>query len=100
MFTASEVANGKPAPDLFLHAAAKMGADPARSLVIEDSLNGIIAARAAGMPVWRFVGASHLVGNPPPEPEGKAPDLRFASFAGFMQLAADTFPLTHTGAAP
>ncbi|MCF7731944.1 MAG: HAD family phosphatase [Akkermansiaceae bacterium] len=42
----------KPAPDLFLAAAARLGVEPASCLVIEDSLNGVIAARAAGMDVW------------------------------------------------
>ena len=52
IFSATMVENGKPAPDLFLHAAAKMGADPSRCLVIEDSPAGITAARAAGMRVF------------------------------------------------
>lgn len=80
LFTASEVARGKPAPDLFLHAAARMGVDPARCLVIEDSLTGIRAGRAAGMTVWRFTGGSHLRGRPEPEPPDAVPDLRFDSF--------------------
>ncbi|MDF1609235.1 HAD family hydrolase [Hoeflea sp. YIM 152468] len=63
IFTASEVARGKPAPDLFLHAAERMCTDPARCLVIEDSVPGIEAALAAGMPVLRFTGGSHLKGN-------------------------------------
>ena len=88
LFTASEVPNGKPAPDLFFHTAARMGATPARCLVIEDSLNGIKAGRAAGMPVWRFIGASHLQGDLPAEPEEARPALRFASFADFPHLAA------------
>lgn len=62
MFTASEVARGKPAPDLFLHAARHMQADPARCLVIEDSLPGIEAAQSAGMQVLRFTGGSHFEG--------------------------------------
>ncbi|HEU4896032.1 MAG TPA: HAD family hydrolase, partial [Actinomycetota bacterium] len=49
IFSGYEVANGKPAPDLFLHAAARMGADPARCAVVEDTLYGVMAARAAGM---------------------------------------------------
>jgi HAD superfamily hydrolase (TIGR01509 family) len=48
--TAEDVAQTKPAPDLFLQAAACMGVSPARCLVFEDSPNGILAARAAGMP--------------------------------------------------
>ena len=60
MFTASEVSRGKPAPDLFYHVAAKMGVEPNRCLVIEDSLNGILAGLAAGMEVWRFTGGSHI----------------------------------------
>ena len=86
LFTSTMVARGKPAPDLFLHAAAVMGADPARCLVIEDSLNGIRAARAAGMPCWRFTGGSHLI-NAPPEPEDAVPDRHFAAFAGFFGMA-------------
>jgi HAD superfamily hydrolase (TIGR01509 family) len=86
LFTASEVAEGKPAPDLFLHAAARMQIAPDRCLVIEDSLNGIRAARAAGMAVWRFVGGSHLAGGLADEPSDARPDLRFASFADFFQI--------------
>lgn len=86
LFTASEVARGKPAPDLFLHAAARIGADPGRALVIEDTLAGIRAARAAGMAVWRFTGGSHLKGRLEPEPVDATPDLRFDEFAGFFQI--------------
>lgn len=63
LFTASEVAHGKPAPDLFLHAARRMGADPSRCLVIEDSLPGLEAARAAGMRMLRYTGGDHLRGR-------------------------------------
>lgn len=59
-FTASEVKAGKPAPDLFLHAAARMGADPRRCLVIEDSEMGVRAGLAAGMTVWHFRGGAHI----------------------------------------
>jgi len=88
VFTASEVARGKPAPDLFLHAAQRMRVDPARCLVIEDSLTGIRAARAAAMRVWRFTGGSHLAGPLEPEPEDARPDLRFDDFARFADLVA------------
>lgn len=65
VFCASMVARGKPAPDLFLYAAERLGAGPARSLVIEDSEVGVLAGRNAGMEVWRFVGGSHFKARPP-----------------------------------
>ena len=61
VYSADEVAHGKPAPDLFLYAAARCGADPADAIVIEDSLPGIAAARAAGMIAIGFAGAGHDV---------------------------------------
>jgi D-ribulokinase len=60
IFSAAEVAEGKPSPDLFLFAARAMGAAPKDCLVIEDSVAGVAAARAAGMMVFGFVGASHF----------------------------------------
>ncbi len=59
IFSASEVKRGKPAPDLFLFAAERMRAAPARCLVIEDSVPGITGAVAAGMTVLGFHGGSH-----------------------------------------
>ena len=59
LFSATMVARGKPAPDLFLHAAREMGADPRRCVVIEDSMPGVVAARAAGMRVLGFHGGAH-----------------------------------------
>jgi HAD superfamily hydrolase (TIGR01509 family) len=56
IFSATEVAHGKPAPDLFLHAARRMGVSPARCVVVEDSRYGVQAARAAGMRVLGFAG--------------------------------------------
>jgi HAD superfamily hydrolase (TIGR01509 family) len=49
--SSDEVAHGKPAPDVYLEAARRLGADPATCLVVEDSFNGVRAARAAGMTV-------------------------------------------------
>jgi HAD superfamily hydrolase (TIGR01509 family) len=60
IFSASMVENGKPAPDLFLHAARQMGVHPSRCLVIEDSPAGIVAARNAGMAVFGYTGGSHI----------------------------------------
>lgn len=59
LFSATMVKNGKPAPDLFLHAAAAMGFAPRDCVVIEDSPAGIMAAKAAGMTVFAFTGGSH-----------------------------------------
>jgi HAD superfamily hydrolase (TIGR01509 family) len=56
IFSATEVANGKPAPDLFLHAASRMGVAPGDCVVIEDSRYGVEAARAAGMDVFGYAG--------------------------------------------
>jgi beta-phosphoglucomutase-like phosphatase (HAD superfamily) len=56
IFSAEDVRNGKPAPDLFLHAAASLGADPARCAVVEDSRYGVEAARAAGMRAFGYAG--------------------------------------------
>lgn len=58
-FSASEVARGKPAPDLFLHAAREMGFAPRDCVVIEDSVAGAQAARAADMRCIGFVGGGH-----------------------------------------
>lgn len=59
VFSAVMVARGKPAPDLFLFAANRMGVAPSRCIVIEDSPAGIAAARAAGMRVLAFTGGGH-----------------------------------------
>src|SRR5262249_47828489 len=67
IFSAGMVRNGKPAPDLFVYAAAKMGAAVERTLVIEDSVSGVQAGKAGGMSVWGFVGGSHYASG-----EGRA----------------------------
>jgi HAD superfamily hydrolase (TIGR01509 family) len=59
LYTSQMVERGKPAPDVFLYAADRMQADPRRTLVIEDSISGVEAGKAAGMTVWGFVGGSH-----------------------------------------
>lgn len=56
IFSSEDVARGKPAPDLFLYAAARLGAAPPNTVVVEDSLPGIEAARAAGMRVLAYAG--------------------------------------------
>ena len=86
LFTASMVEHGKPAPDLFLLAAEKMGVKPRDCLVIEDSLNGIRAAHAAGMEVLRFTGGTHLQGRDLTPPDDARPTKTFDSFARFFQI--------------
>jgi HAD superfamily hydrolase (TIGR01509 family) len=63
IFSATQVPRGKPAPDLFLHAAHAMGFAPPRCVVIEDSANGIKAARSAGMGALGFLGGTHCPHN-------------------------------------
>jgi len=55
LFSATEVPRAKPAPDIFLFAAERMGATPARTAVVEDSVNGVLAGCAAGMTVFGYV---------------------------------------------
>lgn len=59
VFTKIQVKNPKPYPDLFLFAADKMGVEPSRCLVIEDSAAGVMAGVAAGMTTWGFSGSAH-----------------------------------------
>jgi HAD superfamily hydrolase (TIGR01509 family) len=59
IFSATQVENGKPAPDLFLFAARTMGVTPEQCVVIEDSVAGVQAAVAAGMRVFGFTGGGH-----------------------------------------
>ncbi len=60
IFSSHQVARGKPAPDLFLFAAANMGVEPGRCVVIEDSIFGVRGALAAGMTPFGFGGGSHI----------------------------------------
>lgn len=87
LYTASMVAHGKPAPDLFLHVARDRGVAPDRCLVIEDSLNGVRAGLAAGMEVWRFTGGSHLRGQSLDAPPDARADRHFAAFTEFFSLS-------------
>jgi beta-phosphoglucomutase-like phosphatase (HAD superfamily) len=59
VFSASQVARGKPAPDVFLFAASQCGVAPAGCIVIEDSVAGVTAALGAGMRVLGFTGGRH-----------------------------------------
>jgi HAD superfamily hydrolase (TIGR01509 family) len=71
VFTAEQVAEPKPAPDLYLLAARELGRVPGDCLVVEDSVSGVTAAHGAGMTVIGFTGASHV-------PAGQARRLREA----------------------
>ena len=86
VFSSAQVARGKPFPDLFLFAAARMGVAPEACLVIEDSVPGVTAARSAGMRVAGFTGGGHW-GHDPAGADlvraGAAP-----IFADFSDLAA------------
>lgn len=61
LFSATEVKTGKPAPDIFLHAASTMGHAPEAAVVLEDSVAGVQGAVAAGMRVIGFLGGSHIL---------------------------------------
>lgn len=60
VFSASNVARGKPHPDIFLHAVEQLGVEPTDCIVIEDSVGGVTAGRAAGATVVGLTAASHI----------------------------------------
>jgi beta-phosphoglucomutase-like phosphatase (HAD superfamily) len=80
--SSDEVASGKPAPDVYLAAARRLGADPGRCLVVEDSLNGVRAGKAAGMTVV-------LVPNATVPPAGNARQLAHIVLASLADLDPD-----------
>lgn len=86
VFTASQVNNGKPAPDLFLFAAAQMGMSPSDCLVIEDSETGLEAASRAQMAVWHFTGGSHMNGELRPVPVATPEIPTFDNWAMFPDM--------------
>ena len=61
VYSGDDVARGKPAPDLFLLSAERLGVAPERCIAIEDSVNGVKSGVAAGMMVWGFVGGPHCL---------------------------------------
>ena len=61
LFSTQLVENGKPAPDIFLLAAERMGVPPSECIVVEDSSNGVRAARSAGMKTIGFTAGSHCL---------------------------------------
>jgi len=78
VYSADLVGHGKPAPDIFLHAAGALAAPPAGCIVLEDSVNGVLAARAAGMTAWGFIGGGH-------HDSGAADALRTAGAARILE---------------
>lgn len=89
VFTASEVAEGKPAPDLFLHAAKRLNTQEKHCLVIEDSKAGLMAAQAAGMAVWRYTGGAHFAGFTPAEIDTPPGIPDFDNWSAFYQMAPE-----------
>ncbi len=63
VFSASQVRNSKPAPDLFIYASERMAVDPSRAVVVDDSVAGVKAGVAAGMAVVGYCGGSHCAPN-------------------------------------
>ncbi len=63
VYSADLVDHAKPAPDIFLYAAAQIGVAPDACMALEDSENGVRAAVAAGMTVWGFLGGAHVSGR-------------------------------------
>ncbi len=86
LVSTSMVARGKPWPDLFLLAAERHGVSPPQCLVIEDSEMGVQAARAAGMPVWRFTGGSHFRADHRWMADRSPADKEFDDMADFFRL--------------
>lgn len=80
------VTRGKPHPDLFLHAAAEMRADPARTLVIEDSAAGVAAGRAAGMTVVGLCAGGHMRSGDGERLRQAGADHVFDDYAGVSAL--------------
>jgi HAD superfamily hydrolase (TIGR01509 family) len=86
-FSAAMVERGKPAPDLFLYAAASLGYAPPACLVVEDSPAGIMAAKAAGMRVVAFTGGSHATTDRHrAEIAALAPDALIDDIRGLVSL--------------
>ena len=93
LFSASMVASGKPAPDLFLYAAQSMGVAPQNCLVIEDSSVGVMAANLACMPVFWFLGGSHIdLKRRPIDSHSVNANLQFDTMAELPRLVEN---LTH-----
>lgn len=92
-FSASQVARGKPAPDVYLYAARRMGAAPANCMVVEDSLPGIAAGLAAGMQIIGFTGGSHMT-------DEMESEIRDTACRAVIHDMRDLLPILASGAPP
>jgi HAD superfamily hydrolase (TIGR01509 family) len=90
IFSAEQVARPKPYPDVYLLAARQLGVEPTRCLVVEDSVAGLNAARAASMKTIAFVGASHI-------PDGYADVLRNMGISRIMEHMDELPALVEAG---
>jgi len=81
IYSADMVPNGKPAPDIFLYAAKRLGIAPEACLVIEDGIHGIHGAQAAGMEVWAYLGGSHMTPRAREAVLAASPDRHFGDMA-------------------
>jgi beta-phosphoglucomutase-like phosphatase (HAD superfamily) len=90
VFSAEQVARPKPYPDVYLFAAQQLGVDASRCIVVEDSVAGLNAARAAGMKTIAFVGGSHI-------PDGYADVLRGMGITRIMQHMSELPALIDAG---
>ncbi len=90
IFSAEQVARPKPYPDVYLLAARQLNVEPARCIVVEDSVAGLNAARAAGMKTIAFVGASHI-------PDGYADVLRNMGITRIMEHMDELPALVEAG---
>ena len=88
IFSATQVERGKPAPDLFLFAAERMQVSPERCLVIEDSVPGVVAGRAAGMTVIGFTGTARAADRRPERLRAAGADCLLDRMADLPALVA------------
>ena len=92
VFSASQVARGKPHPDIFLYAAEQLGVSPGTCIVIEDSVGGVTAGRAAGTTVIGFTAAGHIQPGHDAKLREAGADHVVASFAELDRIIR---PLLH-----
>ena len=85
-FSSHYVKNGKPAPDIFLYAAEKMGQAAENCVVVEDSVSGVVGAKAAKMTVFGFTGGSHCASGHAEKLKAAGADVTFGDFTKLPDL--------------